>query len=312
MEEAQNNKKLRIFLFFLSLSFVFWLLINLSKTYTVDVPFRMKYVDLPGKKLFQSDPDHQVIISLKAAGFKIVRYKIKKNTLEYPLSNIKRKGNKTYYSLTKSNLAYLQAQFPDEATVLKVKPDSLFFDLGEKSFKKVKVLQGQGLKFRDGYNLVGNLNILPEQIVLSGPKGILDTISSLDLGSVDLNDFTGSFVQKVSLKSPSIKIAMEPAEVTIKGRLDKFTEGTFELEYKVINVPSNAIISTFPKVVKLVFQVPLSDYNKVSSDGFEVICDYRDSKNNKLDHLIPRVVKKPEFVSSVRVVPNKVEYLIKN
>ena len=73
MEEAQNNKRLRIFLFFLSLSIVFWLLINLSKTYNVDIPFRLEYVDLPGKKLFQSDPDHQVILSLKAAGFKIVK-----------------------------------------------------------------------------------------------------------------------------------------------------------------------------------------------------------------------------------------------
>ena len=312
MEEAQNNKKLRIFLFFLSLSFVFWLLINLSKTYTVDIPFRLEYLDLPGKKLFQSDPDHQVILSLKAAGFKIIRYKIKKNTLEYPLSNIKRKGNKTYFSLTKSNHSYLQSQLADEATVLKVKPDSLFFDLGEKSFKKVIVRQGMGLKFRNGYDLVGSLSISPELVVLSGPKGILDTIRSLDLGEIDLREITGSFVQKVSLKSPDKKIALEPALVTIKGRLDKFTEGTFELEYKVINVPSKAIISTFPKEIKLVFQVPLLDYDKVSAEGFEVICDYRDSKNNKLDHLIPRVVKKPEFVSAVRVVPNKVEYLIKN
>ncbi|MDZ7614928.1 MAG: hypothetical protein U5K51_15450 [Flavobacteriaceae bacterium] len=50
----------------------------------------------------------------------------------------------------------------------------------------------------------------------------------------------------------------------------------------------------------------------MNADGFEVVCDYSDSKNNKLDHLIPRVIKKPEFVSAVRVVPNKVEYLIKN
>jgi hypothetical protein len=188
----------------------------------------------------------------------------------------------------------------------------LFFDLGEKSFKKVKVMRGQGLKFRSGYDLVGSLSISPELVVLSGPKGILDTIRSIDLGAVDLREITGSFEQKVSLKSPDNKISLEPIEVTIKGRLDKFTEGTFELEYKVINVPSNAIISTFPKEIKLVFQVPLSDYDKVSAEGFEVICDYRDSKNNKLDHLIPRVVKKPDFVSAVRVVPNKVEYLIKN
>lgn len=312
MEQAQNNKKLRIFLFFLSLSFVFWLLINLSKTYTVDIPFRLNYVDLPAKKLFQSDPENKIVLSLKTAGFKIVRYKIRKNTLEFPLSNIRRTENTGYFSLTQSNLAHLQSQFSDEATVLKIKPDSLFFDLGDKSFKKAKVREGQGLEFRNGYNLVGNLKITPELITLSGPKGILDTISSIDLGSLDLRNNTGSFTLQVTLQSPDSKIALDPAEVTVKGRLDKFTEGTFEIGYKVLNVPPSAIISTFPKELKLVFQVPLSDYDKVNADGFEVVCDYSDSRNNKLDHLIPRVVKKPEFVSAVRVVPNKVEYLIKN
>lgn len=312
MEQAQNNKKLRIFLFFLSLSIVFWLLINLSKTYTVDIPFRLNYVDLPAKKLFQSDPENKIVLSLKTAGFKIIRYKIRKNTLEYPLSNIKRFENAGYFSLTQSNLAHLQAQFSDEATVLTIKPDSLFFDLGEKSFKKVKVREGEGLEFRNGYNLVGDLKITPELITLSGPKGILDTIRSVDLGSLDLRNHTGSFTQQITLQSPNSKIVLDPANVTVKGRLDKFTEGSFEVAYKVINVPSNAIISTFPKELKLVFQVPLSDYDKVNADGFEVVCDYSDSRNNKLDHLIPRVVKKPEFVSAVRVVPNKVEYLIKN
>ena len=312
MEQAQNNKKLRIFLFFLSLSFVFWLLINLSKTYTVDIPFRLNYADLPAKKLFQNDPENTIVLSLKTAGFKIIKYKIKKNTLEYPLSNIRRSENQGYFSLTQSNLTYLQSQFSDDAMVLKIKPDSLFFDLGEKSFKKVKVWAGEGLEFRNGYNLVGDLNITPQLITLSGPKGILDTIRSVDLGSLDLRNNTGAFTQQVTLQSPNPKIVLDPAEVTVKGRLDKFTEGSFEVRYKVINIPSNAIISTFPKEVKLVFQVPLSDYEKVNADGFEVICDYNDSRNNKMDHLIPRVIKKPEFVSSVRVVPNKVEYLIKN
>ncbi|MDZ7614929.1 MAG: YbbR-like domain-containing protein [Flavobacteriaceae bacterium] len=122
---------------------------------------------------------------------------------------------------------------------MKVKPDSLFFDLGEKSFKKVKVRVGEGLEFRNGYNLVGDLKIAPELITLSGRKGILDTIRSIDIGSLDLRNTKGSFTRQVTLQGPDPKIALDPAEVTVKGRLDKFTEGSFEVGYKVINVPSN-------------------------------------------------------------------------
>ena len=43
--------------------------------------------------------------------------------------------------------------------------------------------------------------------------------------------------------------------------------------FEVINLPRNVIISTYPKEVKVVYQVALKDYNKIPENSFRVHCD---------------------------------------
>jgi len=79
----------------------------------------------------------------------------------------------------------------------------------------------------------------------------------------------------------------------------------------VINLPRNVIISTYPKEVKVVYQVALKDYNKVPENSFRVQCDYKQTQDNGLDYLIPKLVDMPEIISDVKIVPNKIEFLLK-
>jgi hypothetical protein len=71
------------------------------------------------------------------------------------------------------------------------------------------------------------------------------------------------------------------------------------------------IISTYPKEVKVVYQVALTDFNKIPENGFRVQCDYKQTEDNGLDYLIPKIVDKPEIIHDVKIVPNKIEFLIK-
>jgi hypothetical protein len=71
------------------------------------------------------------------------------------------------------------------------------------------------------------------------------------------------------------------------------------------------LISTYPKEVKVVFQVALSDYNKISENSFKIQCDYKHTEDNNLEYLIPKIVEKPDILFDVKVIPNKIEYLIK-
>jgi hypothetical protein len=79
----------------------------------------------------------------------------------------------------------------------------------------------------------------------------------------------------------------------------------------VTNLPRNYLISTYPKEVKVIYQVALKDFNKIPQNSFRVQCDFKQTEENNLDYLIPQVVEKPEIIFDVKVVPNKIEFLIK-
>jgi len=110
---------------------------------------------------------------------------------------------------------------------------------------------------------------------------------------------------------PNDVIVLSEEKVTVKGEVDKITDGSYTLPFKVINLPRNVIISTYPKEVKVVYQVALKDYNKIPENSFRIQCDYKQTEDNKLDYLIPKLIDKPEIITNVKIIPNKIEFLIK-
>ena len=311
INSIKNNKKLRIFLLFLMLSFLFWMLIKLSKNYIADVEFNLTYTEIPQNKLLQNEPDKKIKLTINTIGFKLLGYSLKKRNLNYSLSEIKRKRGSEYYSLTKSNINFLQSQLSAETVVLNVIPDTLNFDFGVKKSKKVKIIPNITLEFKPGFNLIKNYNITPENVTISGPTKIVDSINEINTEEIVWKDISESFENKIKLLIPHEGISLSTNEILVKGKVEKITQGSFNLPFKVINLPKNYIISTYPKEVKIIYQVALNDYNKISENSFKIQCDYKQTDENNLEYLIPVIVEKPEILFDVKIVPNKIEFLIK-
>lgn len=310
-EIQKNHKKLRVFLVFLLLSILFWSLIKLSKEYIADVEFELAYSDIPKNKLIQNEPDKKVKLTLKTVGFKLLNYGFKKRVLDYTLTEIERKGGSLYYSETRSNTNYLQAQLSAETVILNIEPDTLFFDLGVKRSKQVPVVSQVDFLFKTGFNFVGNYELNPKEITVSGPEKIIDTIKEVKTVAYKMEEISESFERSILLEVPNESVVLSEEEIMVKGEVDKITDGSYNLSFKVINLPRNVIISTYPKEVKVVYQVALKDYNKIPENSFKIECDYKQTEDNNLDYLIPKLVEKPEIITNVKIVPNKIEFLIK-
>ena len=311
-ETIKNKKRLRVFLLFLLLSLIFWMLIKLSKDYISDIEFNLAYTDIPQSKLLQNVPDQKIRVTVRTVGFKLLKYGLKPRTLNYDLNDIERKKKSDlYFSLTKSKINFLQAQLSAETTVLKVKPDTLFFDLGVKKSKKVKVISHVNIQFKPGFNLTTEKEFSPSMVKISGPGKAIDTVNEVHTEILEMKNISDSFEKKIKLIAPSSSITLSTNEITVKGKVEKITQGTFILSYQIINLPKKYLISTYPKEVKVVFQVALSDYNKISENSFKIQCDYKHTEDNNLEYLIPKIVEKPDILFDVKVIPNKIEYLIK-
>ena len=76
------------------------------------------------------------------------------------------------------------------------------------------------------------------------------------------------------------------------------------------NLPAGLRLKTFPHEATLVFNVPLSDYDKLNPSLFEVVVDYRDLARKKGNRMDLFVRKYPEFAYALKCSPESVEFIV--
>ncbi len=305
------NFKLKTFLVFIFISLLFWMLIKLSKTYSSDVDFNIEYYNLKTTKTLQSEPIKRVRASVLSSGFNLINYKLRNNKLNIDLNNIQHKKASKYYYLPNNHLAELQNQLGVETRINRVLQDTIFIFLGANITKKVPVELNANIQYKLGYNLVDEILISPNYIEITGPESQLDSINKLITKKIELNDVATEINNKIGLQtSQYANISFSETEVLVTAKVDKFTEGSVIVPFAILNLPSDHSITTFPDDVEVIYQIALSNFNKITKENIKVVCDYKDSENNNLTYLIPKLQSQSGLISSVRIVPEKVEFLI--
>ncbi len=307
-----NNRKVKVFLFILLLTSIIWLLIELSKTYVSTALFEVQYTNIPTGKLLHSKPIKEVNITLKAPGFSLLKYKIRKNKLNLSLRNVVRRGS-NHYVLPNQQIANLTTQLSGETEIITVLNDTIYIELGNNKSKKVPINPMLDIKFKLGYNLTEPIKIKPDSVLITGSERLVDSIQELETEVLKISNAYKNIDRDLDIIMPleSLNIIVEFKSVSISGVVDKFTEGKFIIPVTFINKPAEIIINTFPKEIEVVYQGGLSNFNKITTNSFLIVCDYEQYKKDTLiKYLTPVIKHKSEFISSLKVNPSQIEFLI--
>lgn len=307
-----NKRKAKVFLFTLLLTSILWLLIELSKSYTSSVVFIVEYKNLPEGKLIQSNPISELNVAINTSGFKLLKYKVKKEKVNLSLRNVI-KSTSNYYLLPNQQIAFLNAQLRGGTEVVNVLSDTVFIELGVNKSKKVPIKTSIEINYKLGYNLIKNIKMKPDSVIVTGPEKYIDSIKELITNPLKLNDVYKNIDEELYLQLPSksTKVIASVNKVNIIGKVDKFTEGSFKIPVTVINEPIGVKINSFPKEIEIVYQVGLSNFNKITTNSILVVFDYNQYKKDTLvKYLTPIIKYKSEFIASVKINPNQIEFLI--
>lgn len=311
MRKENNQRKIpKSFFVALIVTVLFWSLTKLSKEYQTVITFPVEYINLPQDKLIQSEPLQEIEVQAKASGFKLFGTSLFKKKIKLDVKKLKRKSNSEFYLLLENQKIDIQNQVSSGFIINTIEQDTIYLDLGQLTSKKVAIKGTYDFTYKLGHHLTNEVVIKPDSILVSGPKRQIDTLQYLYLEKLELKDISKSIEQKLQISEISNAIKFNIKEVIIFGEVDRFTEGNLELSFEIINLPDSVTVTTFPKKVKVFYQVGLANFNKINIGSFKIVCDFNNSLNNNLNYLIPRVVTKPGFVTSVKINPNKIEYLI--
>ncbi len=308
----RRNRKFQVFLLCLIVTSVIWLLIELSQEYTSNATFKAVYSNMPEQVLLENELLSKVDVTLKSTGFNIISYKMSTHELNFNLNNlsITSKGS---YILTNNELSRLNTQFSGRAELTSISPDTIFVALGRRKIKRVPLKSNIHINFKKGYNFIQPLELDPDSVLVSGSENQVDKITEIHTSKLTLDEVYEDIIGNIALEVPeeSTNVEVSRNEIEYFGEVDRFTEGNLKLPVVIINEPAGVKLTPYPKEIELTYQAGLSNFNRINEDSFSIVFDYNEYKNDSLvQFLTPVIQKQSDLVSSFKLNPRRIEFLI--
>lgn len=305
-----------IFSFFLLLSFVFWYLNSLEKNIEYDIKYPVRYINIPEGRVLSEDLPARLDLYLKGPGYSILRLKLSGNhspvILDVSTINYRRiPGSRTlsYYVLTSGLVPKLRNQLRTECEIASIKPDTLFFSFDRIITRQVPVQADIEIITEKQYLLKGKILVKPETVEISGPKRILDTLTAVRTKYKKLRGVNETITRSIALVVPG-GCTISTRKVTLSIPVEQFTEAEIKVPVKILNCPESISIKIFPDIVTVKGQVAIGDYKRFEEIPFEVVLDLAKADLESSEKIPVEFRNIPPFVSSLRVSPAKVDFLI--
>lgn len=302
-----QKQKLRFFLLFLGLSFIFWFFTKFSKEYTTLVPFQLVFENLPpGVILNRQTLDIEATLS--ASGFQFLYYYYWDNQLTIDLTSVVFEGGIASLSLN-AQFQSIQNQLLGNSQIINLFPSDLDVPYIAQTQKRVPVRIPYRFSMAVGYG-VSRLDISPDSIDLVGSPEQLKKLNHVEVVPLLKNDISVSFRQKLNLKKPNeATVEMVPSFVEVALEVDQFSERSFQLPIEIVHLPDSLAVKLFPGEATLTFSASLSRLKEIKKEDFILAISYDEIVQNRPASVYLK--QSPLGVKNERIDPKTVEYLVR-
>jgi YbbR domain-containing protein len=312
------NKKFLTYLVFILIASVIWYLNALSKDYTDDLKFAVRYTDLPEDKLLTNSPTRHLTLTISAQGFTLLKYKLglifSPITMEASFNTLRKTGKPPfdgYYLLTQPLFNKIAAQLSPDVTMKQVSPDTVYFRLSETVRKEIPVKPTLLLQFNKEFLPTGRMIVKPEKVTVTGPKTVIDTMQYVYTRTKSFSKLKDTLRTVIALQ-PVHQLRYSVNEVSIVQAIERHTEASITVQIESVNVPEGLTMKAFPGTVTVNCMIPVSDYEKLRPQMFRAVVDYftvKDAKDNQTKAKVT-ILRSPDNVTNVKIHPANVDYII--
>ncbi len=312
-EPIRLNRRVITFLVCVLVSVFFWLMMMLSKEYNIIVSYPVEYVNTPKDRVISNLLPKEIDIEIRAKGFFLLAYKFKKaQTVYVDLEDSRPMATKNYYYLlTNSRINKMTEQFSTRIKVQRIMPDTIFLNFNRKVSKQVPVKAIINLTIDSQYQQSDSIRLIPDHIQVSGAADVLEKINFVETVPVTIKSLNESRTVVLDIaKSQNGYMETNFSQVKAQINLKKYTEASVELTIEAINLPNGYTLKSFPDKVLVKYDVAFDNYQNINASQFRAVIDYKkvEPNSNKLKIVLE---KSPSGIRSIRLNPEKVEFIIK-
>jgi len=306
----------RVKLFFLFISLFLWFIIKLSQMgYHSPSTFKLDYYDLPVDRILLKEGPKSIQIDLQGSGFSLLRYKwFNNSSIAIDINTLPELADGRRYWLTNKNLRDIESDLGlNETEVLKVKPDTLFFQLGRLMSKKVLLVAQYKAEFdTNQFVLYQKIKLSPDSVLVTAPAQELWKIKQIYTKPIILTDPSDSMQVEATLDLPDMENFQTNISST-KATLEftSLAEAKINVPIIAINKPDGMLIEIIPNMAEVLYRTALRDFKDIRSDEFLVYADFKNVADNPESRFISlKIENPPTAVRYLQINPKRVEFII--
>lgn len=303
------GKEFLLFLFFFLISCSLWLMMTLNKYYETDIEIPLRVKKIPEDIHAVSMEKEIISIKIKDRGTVLFNYKTRNFlpiTIDY---NDFQKQNGKLTLPTTSLKKELTGQLATSTEILSFTPDSITYYTQTSSQKFPVEISGQ-ISSATQYE-IGDITINPDSVWVFGPESATDTMIFVYTEAIEKTELRDSVSLTVNLQEKN-GVKYSTNQVDIRIPVTPYTEKSFEIDIKGMGFPASYNLKALPSKAKVLFNVNVVQIDSVKASDFAIGIMYGDIHGNKSERAKLTLIKHPDNVRNIRIIPNEVEYIIEH
>jgi len=309
-----KSHELLVFLFFLAVSFGFWLLQSLNETLEREVQVEIELNNVPDDVVIIDSLPSSIDVTLQDRGLTLARHSIssifRPNRIKIDFTEYDTGQEDAEVYLFSSDIQrMLRRVFAASTKVQSLHPDTLRFAYNH-GYSRTLPVKLEGTLKALPQNYIQSISVEPDSVRVYASKAILNTMNAIYSEAFILDELreTGSY--QIALRRQKF-LRCEPAQVNLKVNVGYYTEKTVRVPVIGLNFPADKKLRTFPAQVSVTFRIESGLYHRITSEDFVLATTYEELLENTENVKLPLHLKTvPEGVSNVRISPLEVDYLI--
>lgn len=307
-EQSHGFKRLSILVFFILVSGLLWLIIKLSDTYTVTIPFAIHYVDIPASQIVL-DNGQEVNATITTTGFKLLNYYFsvhKNRKVDISLKDVKyKKTEDKMYSYSSRFIVDKIAEYmSSNANDIMLADDTQSFNMSRLASKRVKIVPATSFSFEKQYNYYGEPMSTPDSITIYGAVDDVNMTKEIRTKVITRKNVNQNVVTRAKIDLDQ-KLNADIDEVEVSVNVEKYTEAEVIVP---ITIPDNMKMHLYPNKASVRYIVAMKDYAIINSLSFKALVDTTDMFFNEV--LPVELVLYPNNTQIISIDPKEVEYII--
>lgn len=284
------------------MALLLWFHVATEKVYEYTKSFPMKILNIPEELILSQEVPEEIQVKIRGKGKELLKLVLmEKKNLQIDIGD---------FRVGENNYSFKPEEIPiPERLDLKVgeilSPKSIKINLDRLIEKKVPIRSQIQILPEEGYLQVGEFSIHPHEVIISGPRGLVRRIRSIQTEKKVLESVTEPISDQIGLILPQgHNLELSFGEVNFSADIQKAVGKEIpSVPVRPVNLPQGRKVKVQPDSINVVIFGAENVVNQLTIDQIKVTINCAGVKRNKETKLQP-FVKLPPLVSLIRTEPD--------